>query len=65
MRLQRVGCPDTEDSTRGRHQRTGNDHNQEDIDEPVSLKRREPSTIGSFRETALLVELTGTVLFAP
>ncbi len=51
MRLQRVGCPYTEDNAQGRHQRTGNL-----MDGAVSLKRYEPSTICSFRETALLAE---------
>ncbi len=57
LQLQRVGCPDTEDNNHVCHQKTGNDHIQEDMDETASLKRREPSMICSFRKFALLIEV--------
>ncbi len=55
--LRRAGCPDTEDNDHGCRRRLGNNRNQEDTAGTVSLKRREPTVICSFRKSALLVEV--------
>ncbi len=50
MRLQCAECPDMEDNACGLHQRTENDHNQENMDGATSLKRHELSAIALLEE---------------